>query len=72
MKRKVLNVAKIYFQDISQDEFLQEMQHIQMIQTIQNANFGKEEMSPLELLNCLTQHKFERISKPLHQLEDSP
>jgi len=57
-KRKVLNFSKIDFQDIGQDERLQEIQHIQMIQ---NANFGKKETSFLEMLNFLTQHIFEGI-----------
>lgn len=58
LKYKAAKLAEKYYNDISCEDFLQEIIHLTMVH---NANFGKEQLGALELLNALANSKLENI-----------
>ena len=58
LKNKAADLAENYPKDISNEDLVQEMNHIAMVH---NANFGKEQLGPLELLNALAKYKLDSI-----------
>ena len=58
LKNKAADLAENYPKDISNEDLVQEMNNIAMVH---NANFGKEQLGPLELLNALAKYKLDSI-----------
>ena len=58
LKRKADKLAEKYSKDISSEDPVQEMNHITMVH---GANFGRKQLSALELLNTLAEYRLESI-----------
>ena len=58
LKQKAAKLAEIYSKDFSCEDLVQDMSHITMIH---NAYLGTKQLSALELLNALAEHKLESI-----------
>ena len=54
LEKKVKGLAHQYPTDLNDEDFVTEMQHLPLVH---EANFGKPELKPLELLNLLTDYK---------------
>ena len=58
LKHKAAKLVEKYFKDISGENLVQEMNHITMVH---NANFGRKQLSALELVNALGEYRLEGI-----------